>query len=77
MIMEENVIVIRDPKTFSFNFNLPKDVDENLRCETEYIIKSNESSVEIIMKNEVDLLIDLIKIKHGSNIHQYRKLQKK
>ena len=57
MIMEENVIVIRDPKTFSFNFNLPKDVDENLRCETEYIIKSNESSVEIIMKNEIDLLL--------------------
>ena len=73
MIMEENIIVIRDPITFSFNF----DVDENLRRETEYIIKSNESSVEIIMKNEVDLLIDLIKIKHGSNIHQYRKLQKK
>ena len=73
MIMEVNIIVIRDPITFSFNF----DVDENLRRETEYIIKSNESSVEIIMKNEVDLLIDLIKIKHGSNIHQYRKLQKK
>ena len=80
MIMEENIIVIRDPKTFSFNFDLPKDVDENFRHETEYIIKSNESSVEIIMKNEIDLyidLIDLIKIKHGSNIHQYRKLQKK
>ena len=80
MIMEENINVIRDPITFSFNFDLPKDVDENFRHETEYIIKSNESSVEIIMKNEIDLyidLIDLIKIKHGSNIHQYRKLQKK
>ena len=56
MIMEENIIVIRDPKTFSFNFDLSKDVDENLRRETEFIIKSNESSVEIIMKNEIDLL---------------------
>ena len=56
MIMEEN-IVIRDPKTFSFNFDLSKDVDENLRRETEFIIKSNESSVEIIMKNEIDLLL--------------------
>ena len=57
MIMEENIIVIRDSKTFSFNFDLPKDVDENLRRETEFIIKSNESSVEIIMKNEIDLLL--------------------
>ena len=57
MIMEENIIVIRDPKTFSFNFDLSKDVDENLRRETEFIIKSNESSVEIIMKNEIDLLL--------------------
>ena len=57
MIMEENIIVIRDLKTFSFNFDLPKDVDENLRRETEFIIKSNESSLEIIIKNEIDLLL--------------------
>ena len=25
------MIVIRDPKTFCFNFDLPKTVDENLR----------------------------------------------
>ena len=29
--MEENMIVIRDPKTFCFNFDLPTDVDENLK----------------------------------------------
>ena len=28
--MEEIMIVIRDPKTFCFNFDLSKDVDENL-----------------------------------------------
>ena len=55
--MEENIIVIRDLKTFSFNFDLPKDVDENLRRETEFIINSNESSLEIIIKNEIDLLL--------------------
>ena len=27
VIMEENMIVIRDPKTFSFNFDLPQTVD--------------------------------------------------
>ena len=31
--MEENMSVIRDPKTFYFNFNLPKNVDDNLKHE--------------------------------------------
>ena len=30
VIMEENMIAIRDPKTFCFNFDFPKDVDEKL-----------------------------------------------
>ena len=46
MIMEENMIVIRDPKTFYFGFDWPKDVDNNLKYEIEYIIKSNESLAE-------------------------------
>ena len=41
--MGENMIVIRDPKTFYFYFDWPKDVDENLKREIEFIIKSNES----------------------------------
>ena len=32
--MEENIIVIRDAKMFYFNFDWPKDVDENLKHET-------------------------------------------
>ena len=31
--MEENMIVIRDPKTLCFKFDWPKDVDENLKHE--------------------------------------------
>ena len=31
------MIVIRDPKTFSFNFDWPKYVDENLKHEIELI----------------------------------------
>ena len=31
--MEEKKIAIRDCKNFCFNFDLPKDVDENLKCE--------------------------------------------
>ena len=40
--MEENMIVIIDPKAFSFNFDGSKDVDENVKHETEFTIKSNE-----------------------------------
>ena len=46
MIMEGNMIVIRDPKTFCFNFDCSKDVDENLKHKIEFIIKSNESLAE-------------------------------
>ena len=37
------MIVIRDAKTFCFNFDCCKDVDESLEHEVEFIIKSNES----------------------------------
>ena len=55
--MEENMIVIRNPKTFCFNFDFPKDVDGNLKREIEFIIKSNaecKSLVEIIMKTRLN-----------------------
>ena len=71
--MEENMIVIRDPKTFCFNFNWPKDVDENLKHEIEFIIKSNESLSENKTKNEIEELLS--KHKHGKNIHEHRKQQ--
>ena len=44
--MEENMIVIRDHKTFYFDFDWPKDVDENLKREIEFIIKSNKYLAE-------------------------------
>ena len=37
--MQENIIVIRETKTFNFTFDWPKDVDENLKHEIEFIIK--------------------------------------
>ena len=43
-IMEKNMFAIRDPKTVDFDW--PKDVDENLKHEIEFIIKSNESSAD-------------------------------
>ena len=46
VIMEGNIIVIRDPKNFRFSFDFPKDVDENLKREVEFIINSNEPLAE-------------------------------
>ena len=71
MIMEENTIVIKDAKIFCFNFDWPKDVGENLKHETEFIIKSNESLAENEIKNETEKL--LLKYKHGNNIHEHGK----
>ena len=36
--MEENMVLIRNPKTFCFNFAWPKDGDKNLKHKTEFII---------------------------------------
>ena len=71
IIMEENMTVIRDPKTFYFSFDWPKDVDENLKHEIEFIIKSNKSLAENKIKNEIGQL--LLKYEHGNNIHEHRK----
>ena len=60
------MIVIRDPKTFYLDFDWPKNVDENLKYEIEFIIKSNESLAENKTKNEIKLL--MLKHKLGNNI---------
>ena len=43
------MIVIRNPKTFYFYFDWPKDVDENLKHKTEFIVKSKKS----LAKNKI------------------------
>ena len=65
--------MIRDPKTFCFNFDLPKDVDDNLMCEIEFIIKRNESLAKIIIKDETEQL--LLRYNHGNNIYEHGKQQ--
>ena len=40
------MIVINDSKIFYFNFDWPIDVDENLKHETEFIIKSKAHLAE-------------------------------
>ena len=69
--MEESMIAIRDTKIFRFNFDWPKDVDENLNHEIEFVIKGNESLAENKIKNKIEQL--LLKSKHGNNIHKHGK----
>ena len=66
-------MMIADPKTFCFNFDWSKDVDENLKHLIEFIIESNESLAENKVKNEIEQL--LLKYMHGNNIHEHRKQQ--
>ena len=73
LLINENMIVIRDSKTFCFNFEWPKDVDENLKHEIEFIIKNNKSLADNKIKNEIEQL--LLKYKHANNIHEHGKQQ--
>ena len=73
--MEENMIVIRDPKTFQFDFDWPKDIDENLKHKIEFIIKSNDSLPENKIRNKTEQL--LLKYKLSNNIHEHGKKQNK
>ena len=57
--MEENMILIKDPKM--------------LKHKIEFIIKSNESLDENQIKNETEQL--LLKYKHGNNIREHGKQQ--
>ena len=69
------MIVIRDLKTFCFNFDWPKDVDENLKHKIELIIKTNESLAENEIRNKIDQL--LLNHEHGNNNHENRRQQDK
>ena len=41
IIMEETIILIKDPKTFYFNFDWPKDVDKNSKHKTKQMDHMN------------------------------------
>ena len=65
------MIEIRDPKTFCFKFDLPKDLNEGSKHEIECFIKNNESLAEKKIKNETEQL--LLKCKLGNNIPEHGK----
>ena len=55
--MKENMIMIRDPKTIYFDFHWPKNVDENLKHEIEFIKKCNESLAENKKKRDWTIIV--------------------
>ena len=63
------MLEIREPKTFDFDW--PKDIDENLKNETEFSVKINESLAENKVKDKIVQLLS--KYKHGNNINEHRK----
>ena len=66
------MIVMRDPKTFYFYFDWPKNFDENLKHVTEFIINSKKFLAENKIKNnEIEQLWS--KYKRGSDIHEHGK----
>ena len=52
--MVDNMIVIREPKRFHLNFDLPKDVKKNLKHEIKFNIKRNKSLVENKIKKRLN-----------------------
>ena len=73
IIMEENMVIIKEPKTSYFDFDWPKNFDENFKHEFKFIIKSNKFLVEHKMKNKIEQLLS--KYKHGINNHKHEKQQ--
>ena len=61
------MFVIREPKTFYFGFDLPKDIDKNLKHKIEFFIKSNESLARNKIKDEIEQL--MLKYKDENDIH--------
>ena len=67
--------MIRDPKTFYFDFDRHKNVDENLKHEISFIKKSTESLAANKIKNKTKQLLP--KYKRGNDIYEHRKQQNK
>ena len=58
------MVVIKEPKTFYFDFDFPKNVDKNLKHEIEFTLKYNESYANNKMQKEIE---------YGNDSHEYGK----
>ena len=57
------MVVIRESKTFYFDFDLPKNFDKNLKHEIEFNIKRNEYSVKHKIRNKIKQLLPIAQYK--------------
>ena len=62
-------LIITEPKTF--HFDLPKNIDENLKHENDFILEYNKFSTEHTIKSEISRLLS--KYKYGNDIYEQRK----
>ena len=67
------MIVIRDPKTFYFDIDQPKSVDDNLKHEIKFVLKRDQSLAENKIKNQTESL--LLKYNLENNSNEYEKQQ--
>ena len=65
-IGDNKLVVKAGHKTFYFD--LPKDVDRNLKHEIDSIIKHNETLGDHGIENKISQLLS--KYKHGNNVHE-------
>ena len=66
-------LVIREPKIFHFNYDLPGNIEKNLKYEIDLIIKLIESLAKYKLKNKIKQTLS--RYKHGNNIHEHIKQQ--
>ena len=59
--MEENKVVIMELRTLNFDFDWPNNINENLKHEIRFIIKSNESLAEKT-ENKIEQLLSKFKL---------------
>ena len=59
MIIKGSKLLITEPKIIYFD--LPKDVGNNLKHETDFIIKCNEFLAQHTIKNDISLLLSSYK----------------
>ena len=65
------MVAIRESKTFYFDFDQPKNINENLKDKIEFIIKSNEPLAENKTRNRIKSLLS--KYMYGNSIHEHVK----
>ena len=68
-IGDKKLVITTEPK--AIHFHLSKNVDNNLKHETDLIIKHNDLLAVHTIKNKIRQLLS--KYKHGNNIHEHGK----